>query len=58
VGACIYPDQASDKRELLQRADRALYRIKASGKGRWGWWAPEAGSGVEPDPAAAGPSLP
>lgn len=58
VGACLYPDQASDKRELLQRADRALYRIKASGKGRCGWWAPESGDGVEADPAIAGPLLP
>lgn len=41
VGGCLYPDEASDKRELLQRADRALYRIKKSGKGGWGWWHPK-----------------
>ncbi|ENO87813.1 diguanylate cyclase domain-containing protein [Thauera linaloolentis] len=57
VGACIHPDQASGMGELLRRADLALYRAKASGKGRWGWWAPELGDGVEPAPADAGPAL-
>ncbi|WP_437883905.1 diguanylate cyclase domain-containing protein [Pseudomonas sp. LRF_L74] len=39
VGGCLYPDQAANKRELLQRADLALYRVKQSGKGNWGWYA-------------------
>lgn len=41
VGGCLYPDQAADKRELLRRADEALYRVKKTGKGGWGWWGRE-----------------
>lgn len=40
MGACIYPDQAADLHQLLQRTDLALYEIKKSRKGRWQWWAP------------------
>lgn len=32
IGACLYPDQAADKHELLRRADRALYQIKRTGE--------------------------
>lgn len=38
VGVCTYPDHAADKRELLQRADMALYRVKKTGKQGWAWW--------------------
>lgn len=38
LGGCFYPDQAKTKRELIQRADMALYKIKRSGKGGWTWW--------------------
>lgn len=41
IGGCLYPDQAADKRELLRRADEALYRIKKTEKGGWGWWGGE-----------------
>ncbi|WP_341646317.1 GGDEF domain-containing protein [Thauera sp. SDU_THAU2] len=40
MGACIYPEQAADLHQLLQRADLALYEIKKSRKGQWRWWAP------------------
>ncbi|HHG5368197.1 TPA: diguanylate cyclase [Pseudomonas aeruginosa] len=40
LGGCMYPDHAVCKRELLQRADMALYSAKRSGKGRWRWWSP------------------
>lgn len=36
IGGCLYPDQADDLRSVLQRADRAMYRVK-KGKGGWGW---------------------
>ncbi|MEL4887281.1 GGDEF domain-containing protein [Pectobacterium betavasculorum] len=39
IGGCRYPDQARDKREMLQRADLALYRGKQVGKkGSWQWF--------------------
>ncbi|PLZ04432.1 GGDEF domain-containing protein [Burkholderia sp. WAC0059] len=41
IGGCLYPDQASDIRELLLKSDRTLYEVKRSGKGRWGWCAPD-----------------
>ncbi|SHO67480.1 diguanylate cyclase (GGDEF) domain-containing protein [Pseudoxanthobacter soli DSM 19599] len=44
VGGCLFPDQASDLRELLTRADQALYRVKASGRGGWAL----AGTGIGP----------
>ncbi|QJW56482.1 putative signaling protein [Serratia plymuthica] len=40
IGVCVFPDQASDKRELLQRADQALYESKkARAKSSWRWFA-------------------
>lgn len=39
VGGCLYPEPAASKRELLQCADRALYRVKQTGKNGWGWFA-------------------
>lgn len=39
MGACLYPEQARDKREILQRADSALYQGKVVGmKGAWRWY--------------------
>ena len=39
IGGCLYPEQATSKRELLMRADAALYEVKRSGKkGVWGWY--------------------
>ncbi len=40
VGGCLYPQQAADLDELVRRADQALYQVKATGKGRWGWTPP------------------
>lgn len=38
IGGCFYPDQASDKHELLRRADEALLQVKKKDKGGWCWW--------------------
>lgn len=38
LGGCVYPQDAADLREALQRADKALYRIKKNGKRNWGLW--------------------
>lgn len=49
IGGCLYPDQARDKREILQRADSALYQGKAVGKkGSWQWY----DENREPTPAS------
>ncbi|MBJ3775514.1 sensor domain-containing diguanylate cyclase [Acuticoccus mangrovi] len=40
IGACLYPAAAADFRELLLRADEALYQIKSRGRGRWKWYEP------------------
>jgi len=34
IGAAVYPDDAADARELLLKADEALYTAKRSGKNR------------------------
>jgi diguanylate cyclase (GGDEF)-like protein/PAS domain S-box-containing protein len=31
IGACLYPSEAGDERELMQRADEAMYRAKREG---------------------------
>ncbi len=36
IGGCLYPQQAADLNELIQRADQALYHVKTAGIGRWG----------------------
>lgn len=35
VGGCLFPDHASDLHDLLTQADRALYRVKTTGRGGW-----------------------
>jgi EAL domain-containing protein (putative c-di-GMP-specific phosphodiesterase class I) len=35
LGACIAPHDGTDRVELQHRADLALYRAKAAGRGRW-----------------------
>ncbi|RDS87723.1 GGDEF domain-containing protein [Pseudomonas fluorescens] len=52
IGGCLYPDQAKDKRELLQRADMALYQVKKTTvRGSWRWFSeatmPQDGSNHE-----------
>lgn len=42
MGACLYPDQAADLRQMLMRADQALYHAKLAGKGCWRWFLAEA----------------
>lgn len=42
MGACLYPEQAANLREMLMRADQALYQAKLSGKGCWRWFVAEA----------------
>jgi diguanylate cyclase (GGDEF)-like protein len=50
IGGCLYPDQAQNKREVLKRADQALYQLKKGGaKGSWRWF------GDEPAPAQVAP---
>lgn len=38
IGGCLYPDHAANQRELLQRADLAMYQVKKTGKSGWRWW--------------------
>jgi len=40
VGGCQYPDEACNLREVMQRADRAMYHVKETGKAGWRWWQP------------------
>ncbi|MBP0651909.1 diguanylate cyclase, partial [Mycobacterium tuberculosis] len=35
VGAAVAPHDGTDRAELQHRADLALYRAKAAGRGRW-----------------------
>lgn len=39
IGACLYPHGASSLRELMLRADQALYEVKSTRKGQWRWHA-------------------
>jgi diguanylate cyclase (GGDEF)-like protein len=32
IGVAVYPEDAATKPELIEKADQALYRAKASGK--------------------------
>ena len=41
MGACLYPDQAASLREMLIRADQALYQAKLAGKSCWRWFVAE-----------------
>ncbi|GFE81205.1 hypothetical protein GCM10011487_32050 [Steroidobacter agaridevorans] len=41
VGACIFPDHASDSHALLRAADSALFRAKESGRNCWSLYAPQ-----------------
>jgi diguanylate cyclase (GGDEF)-like protein len=34
IGGAVYPDDATDARELLLKADEALYKAKRAGKNR------------------------
>ena len=38
----LYPADSGDAPGLLQKADAAMYRAKAQGKGRYAWAAEEA----------------
>jgi diguanylate cyclase (GGDEF)-like protein len=41
VGACVYPDHASDSHALLRAADSALFRAKELGRNCWSMYAPQ-----------------
>ncbi len=41
IGVSLYPDDASDVTTLQQQADRAMYRVKQSGKNDVGFFSPE-----------------
>jgi diguanylate cyclase (GGDEF)-like protein len=41
VGACVYPDHASDSHALLRAADSALFRAKELGRNCWSLYAPQ-----------------
>ncbi len=47
VGVAMFPDDAEDAEALLRRADRALYRAKADGRGRHRSFS----RALDPDPA-------
>jgi diguanylate cyclase (GGDEF)-like protein len=34
IGAVVYPDDGKDLKELLKKADKKMYKVKESGKGR------------------------
>ncbi|CUX71026.1 MULTISPECIES: sensor domain-containing diguanylate cyclase [Agrobacterium] len=40
IGASLWPRDGDDLREVLRRADNALYRLKKTGKGGWEWYVP------------------
>jgi len=40
IGVCLFPEHASGLREVLMKADQALYQVKRTGRGRWEWAAP------------------
>lgn len=41
VGACIFPDHASDSQSLLRAADSALFRAKELGRNCWNMYVPQ-----------------
>lgn len=41
VGACVFPDHASDSHALLRAADSALFRAKEDGRNCWSLYAPQ-----------------
>lgn len=41
IGISIYPDDASDRSQLLRFADTAMYRAKAQGRNDWRFYTPD-----------------
>nr|WP_223881573.1 sensor domain-containing diguanylate cyclase [Affinibrenneria salicis] len=40
IGLSQYPQHGTELRELIKRADEALYRLKRTDKGGWEWFSP------------------
>jgi diguanylate cyclase (GGDEF)-like protein len=41
IGISLYPEDAADAEELVQKADIAMYQVKKTGKGSCQFYAPE-----------------
>jgi diguanylate cyclase (GGDEF)-like protein/PAS domain S-box-containing protein len=41
MGICVAPDDGDDPKELLKRADDALYYVKSSGRSAYAFWKPD-----------------
>lgn len=44
VGIALFPQHGDDEKELLRRADEAMYLAKRSGGNRFVMWAPRVGA--------------
>jgi diguanylate cyclase (GGDEF)-like protein len=52
MGIALYPDHGADSPTLLERADRAMYRSKRSGRNAWHFW--DENMPTDPDAPGSG----